>query len=298
MQVTPLRPIREILEPFGGTLPGALAPSESIRITRAMQSAGATPELIGETRGGCGGRFPIQRISDAGGDILVVEKNQQGSAEVAGSQFAGLIGIQHLVPLAVEHGQQGARMLRAAGTEAAQAGVKSADDLVALRMVALSREAPGLSVSERGRLARLEVELGQAMDYLLANSDRHTRNVMVDPERGAMALIDNGAIGDGDLFRPATTQAWRTPQLHRAFQPTEESAPLSPDTLQWLRDHIDDTTLTAWHQQHAAGLPRLKLDALLERWHHLTATGSIQRAPRLEKARNFVKPDFSKFLSQ
>jgi hypothetical protein len=251
--------------------------TERAHLERLLTSADDVARLVGRTTtspGNHAGALVVSALDDAarGRELRFVTKPVQGGAEVAASRMSALIGIDHLVPIAVRDGEDGARMLFAAGESADAAGVTSAADLIELRVRGLQLEAPHLEPAERLQLALRDVELAQVFDYLLANSDRRGRNLLVDRTRGTFALIDNASIGHGTLFNRAPTTR---PMLKPLVQGADGRTQLSPDTVEWLRAHLDESVVRAWHSEHAADI-QTSADDIVARLRSVLDHGSFE----------------------
>lgn len=258
------------------SLVGALPSAERARIIDMLADAGDDARSVGRTStspGNHAGTLSIGAMADAirGADLLFVTKPVQGAAEVAGSEFAALMGIDHLVPIAVAGSDDSARMVFARGESADAAGVTSPAQLRALRERGLQVLAPTLDAARRAQQARMEVELAQVFDYLLANSDRRGRNLLVDVDAGTFALIDNASIGHGDMFMSTPLR----PRLKATYQGEGGVTTLESDTIEWLRSHLDERQLAAWHASHA-GAHALKLDTLIQRFRGVLEHGSFR----------------------
>ena len=255
---------------------GMISRAERLHIEGLLSRAGDAARDIGRTStrpGNHAGALAISSVADAarGEELLLVTKHVQGRAEVAASRLSALLGIDHLVPIATPAGDDSVRMVFAAGQSADAAGIQSAADLIAVREAGLARRAPHVDAATRSRVARMEVELGQVFDYLLANSDRRARNLIVDTENGTFALIDNASIGHGTMFSRKTPTL---PTLKPLIQGAGGHTQLSTDTVAWLREHLDEPALRAWHAEHVDAIGG-SADDFVARLNHVLEHGSF-----------------------
>lgn len=282
--------MRSIISAIGRALPESRSAADIGRLTQILRSAGDDLEIIARTRPGVGGTLAISRIADSATGAVheIVTKSSQGAAEVAGSALAQILGIDHLVPVAVQHGTDGARMLRMPGIEAEAAAVRGADMLVVLRRARLARVAPHLDSQVRGRVARMEIELAQSLDYLLANGDRHARNVLVDTASGHVSFIDFGASGDSRLAaRYVPGGGTLVPKLDETFQGAGRRVALSADTLEWIRSRLSDDVLRSWHAAHPDISRSVPIDEVLARFHSLIDEGGYSYVSGADAAAAF-----------
>ena len=103
------------------------------------------------------------------------------------------------------------------------------------------------------------------IDYVLGNPDRHSQNMMVDPEERRIKLIDHGSALAGESFDPATDDNSFIPFYLRAWtnrkfkdMKTEERLRFMPgldrraEQLfdQWVADISDDKMVTILQDYH------------------------------------------------
>lgn len=283
-----------LLRVLGGVLPESMSPDRLAVVSHALRGAGTELTTLGHTKPQRPGEqgFVVSRLVDAarGVDTLVVDKHQQGPAEVAGSTFAGLIGLDHFVPLAVPQAADGARMLFRPGVELRKLADVSAEDLVQIRAARLARVAPQLDVATRQRVAKMEIELLQTIDYLLANSDRHRGNILVDIATGEISFIDQGAIGDGEFWQKFTGGSPLRPKLNPLIQGADGHTSLSTDTIEWLTSRLDDQVIDEWMAGNPLGTARLTRDGVVDRLGEVMRRGSFDYAVKGEGHANRIKP--------
>jgi hypothetical protein len=133
----------------------------------------------------------------------VVEKSAGGQAaqEEFGWRLARALGIDHLVAAAIRRADGAARIEYKAGRSLTMSGQHTADDLERALTVRYFDDAErlGISEDEARQAARIDRQLLQVFDYLLANNDRHGGNGVYDAISGAVTFIDSGHAGRGAL---------------------------------------------------------------------------------------------------
>lgn len=132
----------------------------------------------------------------------VVEKpaGAQAAQEELGWRLARALGIDHLVPAAVRREDGTARIMLRPGEALSLAGIHDVRHLEqALAAGHLRDAALGVDVLGSAQSARIERQLLQVFDYLLANNDRRAANGLYDAATGTLSFIDSGHAGRGTL---------------------------------------------------------------------------------------------------
>lgn len=178
------------------TTPQAAAERAAVRDVLAvgrMGRAGAS-----HVRGGVNGTLDVRTFTDdaAGRRVRAVLKPIAGGGaqEVFAYEVARAMHLDHLVPaVARRRGGVAAIELRPGKSFTGQQ-IFNANALEhALRHGRRLRD-PDAAPATIARQARVDRELVQAFDAVLANGDRHGSNALFDARTGALSLIDHGLI--------------------------------------------------------------------------------------------------------
>jgi hypothetical protein len=182
----------------------------------------------------------------------VVEKSAgaQAAQEEFGWRLARAMGIDYLVPAAIRRADGAARIEFAAGRSLNQSGIYDAEGLERALAARYFDDAErlGLSEDEARQAARIDRQLLQVFDYLLANNDRHGGNGLYDAATGALAFIDSGHAGRGAL----TTNGGTTlePAL-RSYQAGSQGGrvDLDPAVVEYLRRRLTPERIRELHAE-------------------------------------------------
>lgn len=162
--------------------------------------------------------------------VWAVEKPAE--AQAAQEELAWRVGrelrIDHLLPAAVRRSDGTAWIRFHNGTGLSQAGVTDLTRLdQALTASYLEDASLGLTRTEAAQAARIDRQLLQLLDYVLANNDRHLGNGLLDAAggRNALTFLDYGHAGRGTTAAGATELA---PAL-RLFQGTSSGGRVDLD---------------------------------------------------------------------
>jgi hypothetical protein len=179
---------------------------------------------------------------------LVVEKpaSAQAAQEELGWRLAKAMGIDHLVAAVVRRADGTARIEFRSGVGLSQAGVI---DIAALdkelARAYLHDASLGLTAAEAAHAGRVERQLLQVFDYLLANNDRRPPNGLVDAVEG-VTFIDTGHAGRGALPQNGGTTS--RPALHM-FQAGKDGGRVEIDAevVAYLRSRLTSGSLADMH---------------------------------------------------
>lgn len=161
------------------------------------------------------------------------------------------------------------RIAFGAGDNAKAVGVHSWGDIE--RVIASGYRADtslGLDDLDAARAARIDRQILQFVDYLLANRDRHWNNVRVDTDRQTVRAIDWGHIGAGDLFGPDPLRPIGATSFTDA---AGLSFRLDPEVAAFIRARLSPDALRALHAEmitahRAAPIPARDDLAVLQRF--------------------------------
>jgi len=192
-------------------------------LKRALSEGRQSRSIFARTKisGGVNGRIPvatyIDELTRAKHKAVVKSISAGGAQERFASQVGRAMHIEHLVPIVGRRADGSSAMQFFRGSTLRYAGILSADNLERALRVNHAILDPAASAAVVARRARIDRQLVQVFDYLLANGDRHGSNAMLDARRGAVALIDNGLI---DRYDP---RAGRTPIVRHNFQSSHDT---------------------------------------------------------------------------
>lgn len=148
-------------------------------------------------------RVRLHDPSAPDGARWIVEKTASGQAaqEEFGWRLARALGIDYLVAAAIRRADGAARIEFKPGTSLTMTGLRDADALEGALTVRYFDDAErlGITTDEARQAARIDRQLLQVFDYLLANNDRHGGNGLYDAVTGAVTFIDSGHAGRGAL---------------------------------------------------------------------------------------------------
>jgi hypothetical protein len=157
------------------------------------------PSSLGALDGGINGALDVRTIVDrsAGGhSVRAVLKpvHRGGAQELFAYEVARAMKVDHLVQAVGRRSDGTAAMEFRPGSAWRSMGVKDADSLERAFRHGLELRHPELSAGEIARRARVDRQLVQTLDVVLANGDRHGHNGLFDAKRGVVSLIDHGLI--------------------------------------------------------------------------------------------------------
>lgn len=180
--------------------------------------------------------------------LQAVEKSAsaQAAQEELGWKLARTLGIDHIVPPVARRADGVARIEFRSGDSLSKAGIQTTQDLdEALTASYLDDAALALSPTEAAQAARIDRQLLQTFDYLLANNDRHLGNALYDAARGQLSFIDSGHAGRGAVRNIGTALE---PSL-RGFQAGTHGGrvQLDPAVVEYLRARVTPDDLRAVH---------------------------------------------------
>lgn len=169
------------------------------------------------------------------GATWAVEKpaGAQAAQEEFGWRIARELGIDHLFPAVARRADGTAYIELRAGRGVTISGITDVAKLEqALTRAYLDEASLGLTQVEAAQAARIDRQLLQAFDYLVANNDRSAANAMFDAVEG-VSFIDSGHIGRGELATNGGTTLEPALQL---FQAGREGGRVQLDDV--VVDHI------------------------------------------------------------
>ena len=180
--------------------------------------------------------------------------HQQAAQEAFEYTLARELGAAHLFAPVALRGDGSAATAFVAGTEFGKAGVRD----VATLEGALRRGIAARSGAEEGaqlvqHTARVERQLLQYLDWLVANDDRHVRNGMIANDAATgVQYIDHGAAGVGDLapgrLRPFLRVDFQGDVGRTGRWRGLEKTVLEPDALAAIRA-LDPDTIRRIHAE-------------------------------------------------
>lgn len=153
-------------------------------------------------------------LSPSAPPMLAVEKSAsaQAAQEELGWRLARAMGIDYLVAAAMRRADGTARIVFKPGESLSTIGIRDADQLERVLSVHYvdHADALGLTADEAAQAARIDRQMLQVFDYLLANIDRHSGNARYDAVSGAVSFVDSGhaargalAVNGGTTLEPA-----------------------------------------------------------------------------------------------
>jgi hypothetical protein len=221
----------------------------------------------------------------------------QAAQEEFGWRLARAMGIDHLFPAVARRADGAARIEVRPGTGLSQAGVTDVPALDReLTRSYLADARLGLTPDEAAHAARIDRQLLQAFDYLLANNDRRTSNGLVDAVAG-VTFIDAGHAGRGTMAQNGGTVLEPALYLFQAG-PKGGRVDLDPEVVAYLRGRLTPDALRTMHADvfHAPGIagPEARtigerfighvssdayVDGMVARLDHIGATGGYTHRP-------------------
>ena len=145
------------------------------------------------------GRLRVVKLVDAHSSqrmkAIIKPISAGGAQERFAYEFAASIGAEHLLPRVGRRADGAAAIEFVPGTGLAASGIYNANQLERAFRRSVRRALPDIPQAEVNRRARVDRQLTQVLDYLLANGDRNGNNGLVDARTGRVTLIDHGHIG-------------------------------------------------------------------------------------------------------
>jgi hypothetical protein len=236
-----------------GRLPGTRSAAELDRLEHLVSTGtaiDATRRSIG-TNGANGFRTAVNLHTVDGGAIDVVEKStaHEGAQEQFGWLVARALGIDHRVALVARAADGTARIEHLPDTHGwttlFEAGVRDVASLDQALANCIRRESPHLTEPEVTRTARIERQLLQVFDYVIANDDRNLGNARARLSDPALKFIDHGNAGTGQHGRDDVL----VPGLRSALQGTGGTTKLDADVVGYLRRRVTTDALRSAHDR-------------------------------------------------
>lgn len=279
-----------------GRLPG----SRPAATLDAIEHAMATGTPIDSTRRVIGSGMNHDRSAVLlrtldGGNVDVVEKptTAQGAQEHFGWLLAREFGIDHRVAATARSADGTARIEHLATSDGWMSlndgFVRTERDIERVLAKAIRAEAPHLDAADVDRTARIERQLLQVFDYVLANSDRNLGNGRVHQQPYALKMFDHGHAGAGQHERTnVLVPGLRSDLMGRGGRTT-----IDADTREYLRTRVDPDALAAAHRTAFTGANRpasggefARLnnfaaldsyrDGVVARFHHAVSSGELR----------------------
>ncbi len=220
----------------------------------------STKRMVGEGMNGPLYRYQLHddRLASAA-PAWVVEKGAgaQATQEEFGWRVARELGIDHLVAAAMRRADGAVRIVYHEGSGVTVAGVTDVARLEqALAKSYLGDTTLALSPLEAAQAARIDRQLLQVFDYLLANNDRSGSNALFDAATKQFRYFDSGHAGRGQL--PVNGGTTLEPAL-QLFQAGRDGGriDLDPVVVDLLRRRLTPDRIDQLHADvfHAADMP-------------------------------------------
>jgi len=221
-------------------------PTEQVAALETALRDGAFTSA-GETIGGTNlnGALALGTIRHGTSTVPVVIKPATADAaqEAFASSIARDMGIDYLVPRAVPRADGSVAMERVPGYEFLTSSVYNDRSLETALRRSYQVQHPELPARDMARAARIDRQLVQVFDYVLANSDRHQLNGLRDRPSGRISFIDQGNLAHGETADPLR------PRLNATYQPAGpgEAIPVDEDVRTILRERLTPERIAAAH---------------------------------------------------
>ncbi len=213
---------------------------------------------------GFNGDLRLDRFVLAGhgsADAVMKLPHQQAAQEAFEYGLSREIGAAHLFAPVALRGDHSAATAFVAGTEFGKAGVTDVATLeAALRRGVAARSGAMEGAQFVQHTARVERQLLQYLDWLVANDDRHNRNgVVANDAATGVQMIDHGAAGVGDLapgrVRPFLRVDYQGDVGRTGRWRGLERTVLEPDALAAIRQ-LDSDTIRRIHAETVGVVPK------------------------------------------
>ena len=165
-------------------------------------------------------------------------------------QVARRLGIDYLFPGVAQRAgaPPGTMMIEMVpGKQLKKLGIENSAQLEKVVHSFYAKNHPELGKAGIAKAARIDVQLLQSFDYILANYDRHTANAMADLATGQAHFIDNGLVAAAeDPLNPLK------PTLQHGLQAglgKKGKVKLDPETVEVLRQRLTPDDLTSIHSR-------------------------------------------------
>ena len=228
------------------------------RVLREGSIDRSTAHVVGGGVNGTRSRYAID--AGAGSSALAVEKpvNAQAAQEQFAWKLGRELGIDHLLAAVGWRPNGDALIEFRPGISLAKAGVASVHDLdVAVATSYLADTRLHLTPTESAQAARIDRQLLQFVDYLVANNDRHLNNGLVDiADSGKVTFLDYGMMARGAVAHGGS-------ELRPTMRSFQGSGPaphveLDPDVIAYIRARLTPARIDALHREvfEAQGIAR------------------------------------------
>lgn len=213
---------------------------------------------------GFNGDLRLDRFVLAGqgaADAVMKLPNQQAAQEAFEYGLAREVGAAHLFAPVALRADHSAATAFVQGTEFRKAGVTDVASLeAALRRGAAARSGALEGAALVQHTARVERQVLQYLDWLVANDDRHNRNgIVANDAATGVQMIDHGAAGVGDLapgrVRPFLRVDYQGDVGRTGRWRGLERTVLEPDALTAIRQ-LDATAIRRIHAETVGAVPK------------------------------------------
>lgn len=230
-----------------GVLPNA-RPSAELEQLEFLLREGIPDEaskvLIASKSSGDIFRYRVTDPSNPASSTLAVTKGVEAQAAQEDESWgvAKLMGIDHIVAAVQRRADGTAYVEFREGETFGDAGIMTVPALEAKLALAHSHRSP----EDAAQLARIERQLLQVFDYIIANSDRHGGNGLWHALEG-VSYIDGSLAGRGVELQGASTLK---PSL-RLFQAGDAGGTvvIDPEVVEFIRKRVTPDKLRALHAQ-------------------------------------------------
>jgi hypothetical protein len=200
----PLRPTGAVADALAAGRLLRTTPDDVLDAREALLRTGhelpGTSEVVGAGINGQRSKATYADPDDAARTITAVFKpaSAQAAQEELGWRAARQLGADHLVPTVGRDATGGARIEFRPGESLVRAQVNGTDTLEGALFRSYADDAGlGLSELEAAQAARIDRQVLQLLDYVMANNDRHRNNGLFDAAKGVLSFIDFGHSGRG-----------------------------------------------------------------------------------------------------
>ncbi len=185
----------------------------------------------------------LQDPGRRGAELAAITKpsTAQAAQDEYGYAMAELIRIDHLVPISVRRQDGSVWIQHLDGIPFWKAGIAGVADLDRQLAADYAAAFPSLQAAEARNAAIADRQALQALDYLIANSDRHHGNGMILKARPTPYYIDHGFAGRGATEDPLV------PRLKWFFQGPDGETVLTPSVQHQLGQLLIPGRIDAVH---------------------------------------------------